>query len=88
MSSEAYSNRKEESAKTRNTIAESAKRFLISLKEQLNYSENTIQAYAVDLAQFNDFLSEYHSDSNVSVEKIDKLSIRHLFGKLDEEGIS
>ncbi len=88
MSSEAYSNRKEESAKTRNTIAESAKRFLISLKEQLNYSENTIQAYAVDLAQFNDFLSEYHSDSNVSVEKIDKLSIRHFFGKLDEEGIS
>ena len=88
MSSEAYSNRKEESAKTRNTIAESAKRFLISLKEQLNYSENTIQAYAVDLTQFNDFLSEYHSDSNVSVEKIDKLSIRHFFGKLDEEGIS
>ena len=88
MSSEAHSIRKEDTTIKRNSTAESAKRFLISLKEQLNYSENTIQAYAVDIAQFNNFLSEYHSDTNIAVEKIDKSSIRHFLGKLVEEGIS
>ena len=88
MSSETYPNRNEESDDKRNGIAETSKRFLISLKEQLHYSENTIQAYAVDLAQFNDFFSEYHSDSNISVEKIDKASIRHFLGMLVEKGIS
>ena len=88
MSSETYSNRKEERPKKRNSIAESVKRFLVSLKEQLNYSEHTIQAYALDLAQFNDFISEYHSDPNISVEKIDKSSIRHFLGMMVEKGIS
>jgi len=88
LNSEAHSNRKEDKTIKRNRTADSAERFLISLKEQLNYSENTIQAYAVDIAQFNNFLSEYHSDTNIAVEKIDKSSIRHFLGKLVEEGIS
>jgi len=88
LNSEAYSNRKKDRIKKKNNIAESAERFLVSLREQLNYSDNTIQAYAVDLTQFNDFLSEYQSDPNISVEKIDRSSIRHFLGMMVEKGIS
>lgn len=88
MSSELNQNLKEDKAKDRYGTTESAKRFLLYLKEQLNYSENTIQAYTMDLSQFNEFLNEYYSDPIVSVKIIDKASIRHFLGKLVEQGIS
>ncbi len=88
MRSDAPSNQREISSDKGNYTKDYAKKFLVSLKEQLNYSDNTLRAYSVDIGQFNEFLREYHSNPNLSIDKIDKTAIRHFLGKLVEDGIS
>ncbi|MCH8288455.1 MAG: tyrosine recombinase XerC [Candidatus Marinimicrobia bacterium] len=72
----------------KSNIGKDAANFLEALKVQLNYSDKTIKAYATDLRQFTDFLTEYHSNPDIGVLDIDKTSVRHFLGKLIEEGIS
>lgn len=72
----------------KNNLGKDAANFLEALKVQLNYSDKTIKAYATDLRQFTDFLTEYHSNPDIGVLDIDKTSVRHFLGKLIEEGIS
>ena len=72
----------------KSNLGKDAANFLEALKVQLNYSDKTIKAYATDLRQFTDFLTEYHSNPGIGVLDIDKTSVRHFLGKLIEEGIS
>lgn len=72
----------------KSNIGKDAANFLEALKVQLNYSDKTVKAYATDLRQFTDFLTEYHSNPDIGVLDIDKTSVRHFLGKLIEEGIS
>ncbi|MCH7618647.1 MAG: tyrosine recombinase XerC [Candidatus Marinimicrobia bacterium] len=72
----------------KNNLGKDAANFLEALKVQLNYSDKTVKAYATDLRQFTDFLTEYHSNPDIGVLDIDKTSVRHFLGKLIEEGIS
>ena len=72
----------------KNNLGKDAANFLEALKVQLNYSDKTVKAYAIDLRQFTDFLTEYHSNPDIGVLDIDKTSVRHFLGKLIEEGIS
>ena len=62
--------------------------FLTALKDQLNYSDKTIEAYSLDIRQFTEFLVIYHSNPGVMIEDIDRTAVRHFLGKLTEDGIS
>lgn len=62
--------------------------FLNALKDQLNYSDNTIEAYSLDIRQFTEFLVSYHSNPGILIENIDRTAVRHFLGKLTEDGIS
>ena len=62
--------------------------FLTALKDQLNYSDLTIEAYSLDIKQFTEFLVNYHSNPGVLIEDIDRTAVRHFLGKLTEDGIS
>lgn len=62
--------------------------FLTALKDQLNYSDKTIEAYSLDIRQFTEFLVIYHSNPGVLIEEIDRTAVRHFLGKLTEDGIS
>lgn len=62
--------------------------FLTALKDQLNYSDKTIEAYSLDIRQFTEFLVKYHSNPGVLIEEIDRTAVRHFLGKLTEDGIS
>lgn len=58
------------------------------LEKERGYSKHTCTSYIHDLHRFNDFLVEYVGTSDISVESIDKQTIRHFLGKEFEEGYS
>lgn len=58
------------------------------LEKERGYSKHTCTSYIHDLHRFNDFLIEYAGTSDISVESIDKQTIRHFLGKEFEEGYS
>lgn len=60
-------------------------KFILYLKAERNYSENTITSYKRDLEQFEDFLKNY--DSELDFENADRNSIRHFLGSLSENGL-
>jgi integrase/recombinase XerC len=62
------------------------KRFLLHLGLERNLSDNTISAYETDLKQFIGFLREQLGRHKVSVQAVDRLSIRHFLSRLRAGG--
>ena len=62
------------------------KRFLLHLGLERNLSDNTISAYENDLRQFIAFLREQLGRHRVSIEAVDRLSIRHFLSRLKAGG--
>lgn len=60
-------------------------KFILYLKVERNYSENTIVSYKSDLEQFENFLKAH--DSELNFENADRNSIRHFLGNLTESGL-
>ncbi len=62
--------------------------FLTYLRAERNCSHHTIASYALDLRQFSQFLAKHFSDSEFSLEKIDRETIRLFLHDLVEEDFS
>jgi len=58
------------------------------LEYEKGYSKHTITSYTYDLNRFNSFLIEYIGKDELSINGIDKDSIKHFLGMEFEEGIS
>lgn len=58
--------------------------FLSYLSSVRSYSDNTIDAYRCDLEQFYAFSCEYFNKNEVSIQDIDKVTLRHFLGMLTE----
>jgi len=73
-------------------MSDSFKQYIDDFKSHLDkergYSEHTCTSYIHDLLRFNEFLIAYIGTTDISVESIDKQSIRHFLGKEFEEGFS
>ena len=70
------------------TFLEARNDFLVYLKTVRIYSDHTLQAYRHDLQQFYSFCCEYYGRESVSLDDIDKVTIRHFLGMLTETGSS
>lgn len=68
------------------TISEAIGQFLEHLRFERNLSQHTLRNYAVDLAQFSDFLFQIEKRSDIRPEEIDNLTIREWMAKLHAEG--
>ena len=64
------------------------KKYLLYLTFERNFSENTVKAYEIDLAQFNAFLEKQLATDKVRPRDIDKLAVRHFLAWLQKEGLS
>ena len=62
--------------------------FLTFIKKERGYSQNTIDAYKIDIKKFNFFLMKYFDTPSIDYMKVDKWALRNFFGKEEEEGIS
>ncbi|MBN2542471.1 tyrosine recombinase XerC [bacterium] len=60
--------------------------FLIFLKKERNYSDNTIESYAVDLKQFTAFLNENFPEGLDDITSIDNIVIRAFLAGLKSGG--
>lgn len=68
------------------TISEAIGQFLEHLRFERNLSRHTLRNYAVDLAQFSDFLFQIEKRSDIRPDEIDNLTIREWLAKLHSEG--
>lgn len=68
------------------TISEAIGQFLEHLRFERNLSQHTLRNYAVDLAQFSDFLFQIEKRSDIRPDEIDNLTIREWMAKLHAEG--
>ena len=64
------------------------KKYLLYLTFKRNFSENTVKAYEIDLAQFHSFLQEQLATDRIRPKDIDKLAVRHFLAWLQKEGFS
>ncbi|UCE19443.1 MAG: tyrosine recombinase XerC [Gemmatimonadota bacterium] len=64
------------------------KKYLLYLTFERNFSENTVRAYEIDLAQFDAFLEEQLATDRIRPKDIDKLAVRHFLAWLQKEGLT
>ena len=69
-------------------MREHIRTYLEHITAEKNYSAHTATAYAVDLAQFHEFLKRHFAGEDVHLSKIDHLTIRLFLGDLLEHGKS
>jgi tyrosine recombinase XerC len=69
-------------------VREHLRPYLEHLTAEKNYSAHTAAAYAVDLAQFYEFLVRHFAGEDVQLARIDHLTIRLFLGDLLEHGKS
>ena len=62
--------------------------YLDYLRNERNYSSNTVVAYDDDLTQFHEFLKRHFGTKTVDLKDIDHLTIRLFLGDLLERGLS
>ncbi len=67
-------------------MEKSIRRFILHLRLERNFSENTIEAYEADLNQFREFLTQQLGSHNVKTNQITRLAIRHFLGHLHSAG--
>jgi integrase/recombinase XerC len=68
------------------TVESYLKRFILHLGLERNLSDNTISAYENDLKQFIAFLRQQLGCRKLSIEQVDRLSIRHFLSHLKTGG--
>lgn len=64
------------------------KKYLLYLTFERNFSENTVRAYEIDLAQFDAFMEEQLATDRIRPKDIDKLAVRHFLAWLQKEGLT
>jgi len=68
------------------TISGAIEQFLEHLRFERNLSRHTLRNYAVDLAQFSDFLFRIENRPDIRPDEIDNLTIREWMAKLNAAG--
>ncbi|MCF7833090.1 MAG: tyrosine recombinase XerC [Candidatus Marinimicrobia bacterium] len=66
------------------TFSNAINDFLFYMRSVRSYSHHTIDAYRRDLEQFYAFSCEYFNKNEVSLQEIDKVTLRHFLGMLTE----
>jgi len=74
--------------KEANAFDRTVSRFLAYLEDQRHVSQQTLRAYASDLAQFRAFLAERHGEALPGPESIDALAIRGFVARLHNTGLA
>ena len=69
-------------------MREAIARFITHLKSEKNASPHTITAYWKDLDQFHSWLTELAESDDISMEGIDRNTIRFYLGTLAESGLA
>lgn len=67
-------------------MEKSIRRFILHIRLERNFSENTIAAYQADLNQFKEFMSAQLGSSRVRPDQITRLAIRHFLSHLHSIG--
>ena len=62
--------------------------FLIYISKERNFSNHTVSAYERDLKKFINYIKDFHHESFINIDLINRLQIRHFMGNEFESGLS
>ena len=69
-----------------NSLSEARELFEAHLRDERDSSEHTVRAYAADLKDFDEFLTDW-AQQPVPLDEIDSLAIRGYLGFLYRKGV-